>query len=95
VNVGKMACEIVTVFVKITPPDGHWFEMIEDIEPVLIQPERAFRRKAASYVQGVWPDDLQKSEIIVTFKDSMGRRHRNASTRLSPQLFTQADLTPF
>jgi hypothetical protein len=92
VNSGKTRCEIVTVLIKIVPPDNHWFEIIEEIVPVLVEPERAFRRKASCYVQGVWPRDLQQSEITITLKDSMGRRHRNTLTHLSPQLLTPADM---
>ena len=83
-NHGKVPCELNKVIVKLVPPDGRGFNLIQDLHiPQVIEPGRAFKYQATCAVQGVSVEDLRKTKITVYAVDSLGTEYQHTETKVT------------
>ena len=83
-NHGRVPCELGKIVIKIVPPGGFGFNLLQDILlPQVIEPGRAFKYASTCGIQGVSPDDLRKSKITVCLDDSLGKEYQSTETKVT------------
>jgi len=86
VNRGNKSCQITRLSMEAVTTDGNILPVGERLilKPIIVDPERAFLYQASFFIGGLIVQEIPKYTLRVILSDSLGRRHTNIVTTVSP-----------